>query len=61
MRYSPGSDYTGCHRTFSPWTDPSFLRAEVPLEQVSRHAVLLTDAIATRLGAMNNGHAVSGV
>ncbi len=24
-----------CRKTFSPWTDPSFLRAGVPLEQVS--------------------------
>ncbi len=50
-----------CHRTFSQWTDPSFLQAGVPLEQVSRHAVLLTDAFATNLGATDNGHTVSGV
>ncbi len=49
-----------CHRTFSPWTDPSFLRAVVPLELVSRHAVLLTDASATGLGATYNKRAVSG-
>ncbi len=28
-----------CCKTFSPWSDLSFLRARVPLEQVSRHAV----------------------
>ncbi len=50
-----------CHRTFSPWTDPSFLRAVVPLELVSRQAVLLTDASATGLGATYNKRAVSGV
>ncbi len=36
-----------CRKTFSPWSDPSFLRAGVPLEQVSRHAVVFTDASAT--------------
>ncbi|XDV37913.1 hypothetical protein PO909_007437 [Leuciscus waleckii] len=29
-----------CRQSFSPWSDPSFLRAGVPLEQVSRHAVV---------------------
>ncbi len=24
---SPGSDYTACRKTFSPWSDPAFLRA----------------------------------
>ncbi len=33
-----------CCKTFSPWSDPSFLWAGVPLEQVSRHAVVFTDA-----------------
>ncbi len=32
-----------CRKTFSPWSDPSFLRAGVPLEQVYRHAVVFTD------------------
>ncbi len=50
-----------CRRTFSLRTDPLILRAGVPLEQVSRHAVLLTDASATDLGATYNGNAVSGV
>ncbi len=48
-----------CHKTFRPWSDPSFLRN--PLEQVSRHAVVFTDASITGWGATYNGHAVSGV
>ncbi len=36
-----------CRKTFRPWSDPSFLRAGVPLEQVSRHAVVFTDASTT--------------
>ncbi len=50
-----------CCKTFRPWSDPSFLRAGVPLEQVSRHAVVFTDASTTGWGATYNGHAVSGV
>ncbi len=50
-----------CRQTFTPWSDLSFLRAGVPLEQVSRHAVVYTDASAKGWGAMFNGHAVSGV
>ncbi len=50
-----------CRKTFSPWSDPLFLRAGVPLEQVSRHAVVFTDASATGWGATYNGHAVLGV
>ncbi len=50
-----------CRKTFRPWSDPSFLRAGVPMEQVSRHAVVFTDASTTGWGATYNGHAVSGV
>ncbi len=50
-----------CRKTFRPWSDPSFLRAGMPLEQVSRHAVVFTDASTTGWGATYNGHAVSGV
>ncbi len=50
-----------CCQTFTPWSDLSFLRAGVPLEQVSRHAVVYTDASAKGWGATFNGHAVSGV
>ncbi len=50
-----------CRQTFRPWSDPSFLRAGVPLEQVSRHAVVFMDASATGWGATYNGHTVSGL
>ncbi len=50
-----------CRQTFPPWSDLSFLRAGVPLEQVSRHAVVYTDASAKGWGATFNGLAVSGV
>ncbi len=50
-----------CRQTFRPWSDPLFLRAGVALEQVSRHAVVFTDASATGWGATYNGQAVSGV
>ncbi len=43
-----------CRKTFRPWSDPSFLRAGVPLEQVSRHAVVFTDASTTGWGATYN-------
>ncbi len=39
-----------CRQTFTPWSDHSFLRAGVPLEQVSRHAVVCTDASAKGWG-----------
>ncbi len=42
-----------CHRSLSPWTDLAFLRAGVPLEQVSWHTVAKT----ARAGAL---HATSG-
>ncbi len=50
-----------CRQTFTLWSDLSFLRAGVSLEQVSRHAVVYTDASAKGWGATFNGHAVSGV
>ncbi len=50
-----------CRKIFSPWSDPSFLWAGVPLEQVSRHAAVFTDASATGRGATYNGHEVLGV
>ncbi len=50
-----------CRRTFSPWSDLAFLRAGVPLEQVSRHVVVSTDASATGWWAMCNGHAAAGL
>ena len=50
-----------CRRTLVRWLDPSFLWAGVPLERVSRHAVVSTDASATGWGATYNGHAVAGL
>ncbi len=50
-----------CRRSFSPWMDLAFLRAGVPLEQVSRHVVVTTDASSTGLGATCNGQAASGL
>ncbi len=46
-----------CHRSLSPWTDLAFLRAGVPLEQVSRHTVVTTDASSTGWSATCNGQA----
>ncbi|KAI2649329.1 ORF V: Enzymatic polyprotein [Labeo rohita] len=49
-----------CRRLFSPWSDPAFLQAGVPLGQVSRHLVVYTDASSTGWGAVCNGQAASG-
>ncbi len=46
-----------CHRSLSPWTDLAFLRTGVPLEQVSRHTVVTTDASSTGWGSTCNGQA----
>ncbi len=50
-----------CRRSPSPWTDLAFLRAGVPLEQVSWHTVVTTDASSTDWGATCNGQAASGL
>ncbi len=39
-----------CRHTFSPWSDLAFLWAGVPLAQVSRHVVVMTDAFTTGWG-----------
>ncbi len=44
-----------CRQTFTPWSDLSFLWAGVPLEQVSRHAVVYTDASAKGWGPRSTG------
>nr|XP_055049768.1 uncharacterized protein LOC129435990 [Misgurnus anguillicaudatus] len=44
-----------CRRTFTPWLDRAFLRAGVPLRQVSRHAIVCTDASDTGWGATYDG------
>ncbi len=48
-----------CRRSLSPWTVLAFLRAGVPLEQVSRHTVVTTDASSKGRGATCNGQAAS--
>ncbi len=50
-----------CCRSLSPWTDLAFLRAGVPLEQVSRHTVVTTDASSTGWGTTCNRQAASGL
>ncbi len=50
-----------CRRSLSPWTDLAFLRGRVPLEQVSWHTVVTTDASSTGGGATCNRQAVSGL
>ncbi len=50
-----------CRRSLSPWTDLAFLQAGVPLEQVSRHTVVTTDASSTGWGATCNGQTASGL
>ncbi len=46
-----------CRRSLSPWTDLAFLRAGLPLEQVSLHTVVTTDDSSTGWGATCNGQA----
>ncbi len=50
-----------CRHSFNPWMDLAFLQAGVPLEQVSRHVVVTTDASSTGWGATCNGQAASGL
>ncbi len=42
----------GCWQTFSPWSDLAFLLAGVPLQKVSRLAVVHMDASATGWGTI---------
>ncbi len=51
---------TCCH-SFSPWTDLDFLCAGVPLEQVSRHVVVMMDASSVGWCVTCYGQAASGV
>ncbi len=50
-----------CRRSLSPWTDLAFLRAGLPLEQVSWNTVVTTDASSMGRGATCNGQAASGI
>ncbi len=50
-----------CCQTFTPWSDPSFLRAGVPLEQGLQARCGLHGCLRQGLGGTFNGLAVSGV
>ncbi|KAL1270595.1 hypothetical protein QQF64_029611 [Cirrhinus molitorella] len=50
-----------CLKTLGPWKDISFLRAGVPLGQVSRRILVTTDASNTGWGAVCNGQAAAGL
>ncbi len=60
-RHIPGLTHPVLPSHLQPMVGSCFLRAEVPLEQVSRHVVVSTDASATGWGAMCNGHAAAGL
>ncbi len=60
-RHVPGLTHPVLPSHLQPMVGPCFLRAGVPLEQVSRHVVVSTDASATGWGAMCNGHAAAGL
>ncbi len=60
-RHLPGSDYSGLPQDLQAVVRSLVPSPGVPLEQVSRHAVVFTDASTTGWGATYNGHAVSGV
>ncbi len=60
-RHIPGLTHPVLPSHLQPMVGSCFLRAEVPLEQVSRHVVVSTDASATGWGAMCNGHAAVGL
>ncbi len=55
------SGQLGKEQTLPCAEDLAFLRAGVPLGQVSRHVVVSTDASAMGWGAMCNGHAAAGI
>ncbi len=54
-RCTSGEHHTGVSPLLQPLDGPCFLRAGVPLEQVSRHVVVTTDASSTGWGATCNG------
>ncbi len=61
MRHVPGLSYPVLPSDLRPVVGSCFLRAGVPLVQVSRHVVVSTDASAMGWGAMCNGHAAAGL
>ncbi len=60
-RYTASGYHPAVLRSLSPWMDLAFLWAAAPLEQVSRHTVVPTDASSTAWGATCNGQAASGL
>ncbi len=60
-RYTASGYHPAVSRSLSPWTDLAFLRAGVPLEQVSWHTVVTTDASSMGWGSTCNGQAASGL
>ncbi len=60
-RYTSGEYHTGVSPLLQPLDGPCFLRVGVPLERVSRHVVVTTDASSRGWGATCNGQAASGL
>ncbi len=61
-RHIPGLTHPVLPSHLQPMVGSCLLRAKVPLEQVSRHVVVSTDASAMGWGgAMCNGHAAAGL
>ncbi len=60
-RHVPGLSHPVLLPHLQPMVGPCFLWAGVPLEQVSRHVVVSTDASTMGWGAMCNGHAAAGL
>ncbi len=60
-RHAAGPSHSSLPPNLHPVVRPFIPSAGVPLEQVSRHAVVYTDASAKGWGATFNGLAVSGV
>ncbi len=60
-RCTSGEHHTGVPPLLQPLDGPCFLRAGVPLEQVSRHVVVTTDASSMGWGATCNGQAAPGL
>ncbi len=60
-RHVPGLSHPVLPPHLQPMVGPCFSSAGVPLEQVSRHVVVSTDASTMSWGAMCNGHAAAGL
>ncbi len=59
-RHVPSGNHSGMPPNLQPVVRPLFLRAGVALEQVSRHAVVFTDASATAGGPRTTGRQCQG-